>query len=161
MRLDRQPNMLDRGTCSSQCAVCLFVCVWLMLGSFIMRGVKLVVRWCSCWDTISIQRYLSLSLSLSLKVLSTLESYQYKMIYVLYAYIFVVCLLLAVVRFSSWQTYVLLIHRHETRLNFSSSALLLLLLCLFFPFSLSFFFFSVVFVLFVALEKLDFWALRC
>lgn len=36
-----------------------------MLGSFIMRGVKLGVRWCSCSDTISIQRYHSLSLSLS------------------------------------------------------------------------------------------------
>lgn len=120
-----------------------------------MRGVKLVVRWCSCWDTISIQRYLSLLKSCRRWRAINTRWYMY----VLYVYIFVVCLLLAVVRFSSWQTYVLLIHRHETRLNFSSSALLLLLLCLFFPFSLSFFF--VVFVLFVALEKLDFWASRC
>lgn len=107
-----------------------------MLGSFIMRGVKLGVRWCSCSDTISIQRYHSLSLSLSQSPVAAEELSIQDDICTVYVYIFTVCLLLAVARFSSWQTYVLLIHRHATRLNFSSSALLLLF-PLFFPFSLS------------------------
>lgn len=147
MRLDRHPNILDRGTCSSQCVVNVCVCVWLMLGSFIMRVVKLGVRWCSCWDTISIQRYLSRSL----KILSALKSYQYKMIYV---YIYCVCLYLhclpvagsrpifqlANICLTNTQT------RNETQFLIICSVVVILLVL---PL-LSFVLFFVVFVLFAA-----------
>lgn len=106
--------------------------------------------------------YTKISLSLSLKVLSTLESYQYKMIYVCTVCLYLRCLpvagsrpifQLANICLTNTQT------RNETQFLIICSVVVVTLLVL--PLLSFVGFFSVVFVLFVALEKLDFWASRC
>lgn len=118
-------------------------------------------------DTISLHRYLSLSLSLfgwMCHCRSAINKQLYIQDDIWYVYIF--CLLLQIFQLPN----ICLAHTHterkkekgrgETRHNFSSSALLLFFFSLFFPFS-RFFRLFFVFVLFAALEKLDFWASRC